>query len=213
MHKPFTAQQKSQRVNSRLWLRSALVVLTLLILWIVESLAPREQTLAANTGLVYLHGAWVWSALLVIGASALTGAVGLAMRLSGWQTWSRALGWTGLLFWIFYLPMSIAVMQANWGGLFFAEPRWRIPFTFLVVDLLMQAGLALFDRPRVTCLANLIFCAALALGLSQAGNVLHPDAPMFHTSSLAIRAYFGLLVCVCLASAAQIANLLHERFQ
>jgi hypothetical protein len=193
------------------WLRAGGILLSLFLLWAASHLAPAEQTLGVNSGLVYLHGAWVWSALLIYAAAAAAGLIGLAARQTHWPAWSRALGWTGLAFWTVSLPMSLAVMQVNWGGLFFAEPRWRIPFTFVVVGLLMQIGLALVNRSSLTCLANILFFGALAFGLSRAGNVLHPDSPIFHTSSLGIRAYFGLLVVLCLALVGQTAAFINER--
>ena len=53
---------------------------------------PREASLGANVRLVYLHGAWVWTALVGFGAAALAGLVGLLFRRPRLQAWSVALG-------------------------------------------------------------------------------------------------------------------------
>lgn len=52
------------------------------------------------------------------------GGLGLAMRRITWQRASQAAGRAGLIF----LPMALLVMQINWNGIFWNEPRFRTPF-------------------------------------------------------------------------------------
>jgi hypothetical protein len=89
---------------------------------------------------VYLHGVWVWAALAGFLAAAVVGLAGLVSRRWKLHLWSRALGRSGLFFWITYLPISLWAMQANWNGLYLAEPRWRIGLIFAIGGLLMQIG-------------------------------------------------------------------------
>jgi hypothetical protein len=181
--------------------------LFLIILFTAAAFAPLESKLGANIRLVYLHGAWVWAGLGCFAAAALAGLTGIIFRSPRFHKWSRAIGLTALAAWLTYLPMSLLVMQMNWGGLFFDEPRWRIPFSFAVAGVLLQAGLWLLGKPLVTSLANTLFAAALFWGLSGAQNVLHPDSPVFNSPSIPIRAYFGGLVALAFITAGFLAGI------
>ncbi|GAP08967.1 hypothetical protein BECAL_00100 [Bellilinea caldifistulae] len=178
--------------------------LTLVLIGVVTALGPSERTLGANLRLVLLHGAWVWSGKLLFAAAGLCGLAAL-IRPAGWADWSRALASSGLLFWLTYLPMSLLVQQQNWGGIFWDEPRWRIPFTFGVVAVLLQSGLAVLNQPRLTGLANAGFGLALWLALGGAENILHPQSPVAQSASPVIRLTFGLLLGLALLTGAQIA--------
>lgn len=161
--------------------------------------------------LVLLHGAWVWAALLVFAGSAVAGLVGLLTRGPAWRAWSRALGLTGMAFWLVYLLMALRVMQAAWGGPFFDEPRWRIPFTFAVAGLLLQLGLWLVGSPRLASLGNLVFGAALWGALLGAENILHPVSPVAHSGSFRIRVFFAVLLALALCLGLQVARMLRRR--
>jgi hypothetical protein len=154
---------------------------------------------------VILHGAWVWTGKVAFAAAALAGLVGLIIPKRVWQNASLALGRTGLVFWLTYLPMSLLVQQLNWGGIFWDEPRWRIPFTLGVVALLLQIALWVMKSPRMTCAANLIFGAVLWWQLGSITNILHPDSPIAGSDSSAIQLNFVILLGLSLLAAAQIA--------
>lgn len=66
-----------------------------------------------------------------------------------------------MIFWLTYLPMSLVGMQMNWGGFFFDEPRRRIPFSFAVVGILLQAGMLLIDRSSLVLSGKLLSGVAL----------------------------------------------------
>jgi hypothetical protein len=159
----------------------------------ITFLTPLERTLGGNLRLIYLHGAWVWTGIVTFCASGIIGFLALLLRNQSLHSWSRATGWTGLCFWVTYLPMSMAVMQINWNGLFFDEPRWKVPFTFAVIGILLQAGLLLINTPRVTSLANIGFASALMFNLLKMESVLHPDSPVFSSGSSGIKWIFILL--------------------
>lgn len=173
---------------------------------LLAAFAPVEKTLGANARIVYLHGAWVWVAMLCFLLAALAGLAGLAWRHAGLQDWSLALGRTGLCYWVTFLPMSLWVMQANWNGLFLDEPRFRIPLNYAIVGLLLQVGLAFFGRPSWAALANIGFAVALFTGISRAEYVLHPDSPIFNAEAGAIRLFFIGLLILLAAGAGQLAR-------
>ena len=193
-----------------LWLLFlALLVATALVTFY----GPTERTLGANLRLVVLHGGWVWAGKAAFALAVLAGLAGLlwAKRRATLTGWSLALGRTGLAFWLTYLPMSLLVMQLNWGGLFFDEPRWRVPFTFGVVAVLLQAGLAVLRIDWLTCTANLAFGIALWTALGGAVNVLHPDSPIFGGDSARIQVFFIILLALALGIGAVFTLLVRRK--
>lgn len=180
-------------------------LVTLAAIGLLTAFSPAEKTLGVNARIVYLHGAWVWAALAGFILAGAAGAAGLVARRPNLHAWSRILGRTGLFFWITYLPISLWAMQANWNGLFLAEPRFRLAVVFSVAGLLLQAGLALLARPAWTSLGNLVFLGLLLLALVNTGNVMHPPAPILNSHAPRIQLYFGLLFGLTLLAAGQAA--------
>jgi hypothetical protein len=139
----------------------------------------------------------------------VVGLIAWLVRRPAGHAWSRAVGRTGLLYWLTFLPMSLYVMQANWNGLFLDEPRFRVPLNFAIVGLLLQVGLSFFPV-QWTSLANLGFGVALWLGMSQVQTVLHPDSPIFNSPARGIQIFFAALLVLLLAAALQIARLFRQ---
>lgn len=192
-------------LKSILWFLLALLAAALLAF-----LAPLEKTLGANARIVYLHGAWVWAAMLSFLAAALSGLLALILRRASLHAWSRALGRTGLFFWITYLPISMWAMQANWNGLFLSEPRWRLAVTFATGGLLLQVGVSLLEKPAWASAGNLTFALALFLALQNTPNVMHPPSPIFDSDAPRIQLYFASLFVLTLAGAWQVARWWHH---
>ena len=187
--------------SSILWLAATLLAIAGLAI-----LGPAEKSLGANVRVVYLHGAWVWTALVVFVAAALAGLAGLALHRERLHRWSRALGRTGLLFWITYLPLSIWAMQATWNGLFLIEPRWRLGVVFAIGGLVLQIGLALVEDPAWASAGNLLFAAALGFALLNARQIMHPASPIMQSGSWRIELFFFSLVALCLLASFQVAR-------
>jgi hypothetical protein len=186
------------------------LVILLAAVVLLTTIGPSEKTLGQGVRIVYLHGAWVWTALA---AFLIAGAAGLAGLITGKPSIhqaSRAWGWTGLLFWISYLPVSIWAMETSWNGLYLSEPRWRLALIFAVSGLLLQTGLALLERPAWTSAANLLYIAVLLVTLANTRNVMHPPAPVLSSDSLLIRGYFFVLLLIMFLAAWQIARLWHK---
>jgi len=152
---------------------------------------PEEATLGPSVRLVYLHGAWVMTAEALFILAALGGLVALITRKNAWHRWSAALGRSGIFYWITYLPLSLFAMQANWNGLFLAEPRFRFALTFAIVGLLLQVGLWMLNLDWLTAFANIAFIAALRFTFANADNVMHPPpSPIFKSGNWTIIGFF-----------------------
>src|SRR5512147_2018640 len=106
--------------------------ITILVIAVLALFGPEEKDLGANVRIVYLHGAWVLTAELVLLLAGLAGLVGLLTPRKDFHGWSAALGRTGIFFWVTYLPLSLLAMQTNWNGMFLAEPRFRLAVIFAV---------------------------------------------------------------------------------
>jgi len=161
---------------------------------ILTFVGPQERSLGANVRLVYLHGAWVLTAEVAYLVSALAGAAALVTKRGGLHAWSQALGRTGTIFWVTYLPLSLWAMQSNWNGLFLAEPRFRLALIFAVTAVLLQIGLWSFNLTWLTSAANIIFFIVLRVAFSTASNIMHPPpSPIFNSGNYLLIAYFVIL--------------------
>jgi len=181
-------------------------LLTLAAIGIVAALSPAERLLGASARIVYLHGAWVWASLAGFTAAALVGLAGLITHHPGLHYWSRALGRTGLFFWITYIPISMWAMQTSWNGLYLAEPRFRLAVVFSIGGLLLQVGLALLENPARASAANVVYALALYAALLNTQNVMHPPSPMLDSDASGIQLYFLLLFALTLLAAWQVAR-------
>jgi hypothetical protein len=168
----------------------------------LTALGPQEQSLGSNVRIVYLHGAWVLTAEIAFGLSALVGLLGIFSRIDRLHHWSSALGRTGLFFWVVDLPLSVWAMETNWNGLFLSEPRFRIAVIFAITGVLLQVGVTLLARPVFTSLFNVLFFVALWIGLKEAGYVLHPPpSPIFGSGILSLQLFFiGLMLLTMIAA-------------
>ncbi len=180
--------------------RSGLIlfILLLALITLLTAVSPSEAALGANVRLVYLHGAWVWTALAAIGGAGLAGVVGLLLRRERFRLWSVALGQAGIFFWVTYLPLSLWTMQANWNGLYLDEPRWRIGVHFAVAGVVLQTALLVVGNSGWASLFNALFAAALGLSLAGADAVMHPASPIFSSGSALIESFFLALLAACL---------------
>jgi hypothetical protein len=161
------------------------------VIALLAFLGPEEKSLGANVRIVYLHGAWVLTAEMAFFAAALSGLLGLLLRKDIFHTWSAALGRTGIFFWLTYLPLSLFAMQANWNGLFLAEPRFRLAMIFAITGILLQLGLWLFDIHWLTSLGNILYVIVLRVSFATAQNVMHPPpSPIFNSGNYVIMGFF-----------------------
>jgi hypothetical protein len=181
--------------------------ITLLAIVVVTALGPAEKSLGTNVRVVYLHGAWVWTALICMLAAAVVGLAGLLTRRLSIHYWSRVLGRTGLVFWITYLPLSLWAMQTNWNGLFLSEPRWRVAIVFAIGGLAIQIGITLLENPAWASGLNLVYALILVYVLGTTDQVMHPGSPIFTSGSGRIQIYFLTLLVLTLLAAWQLARI------
>src|SRR5215208_147900 len=180
----------------------ALFFITVIVIALLALFGPEEKSLGANVRIVYLHGAWVLSAELAFVAAALAGLIALITRREIFHQWSAALGRTGIIFWITYLPLSLWAMESNWNGLFLSEPRFRLAVIFAVTGILLQVGLWMINTDWVTSAANLIFIVVLRVIFATASNVMHPPpSPIFNSGNYAIIGFFLALILLTLVAA------------
>jgi len=164
---------------------------TIIIIALLALFGPEEQSLGSNVRIVYLHGAWVLAAEVAFIAAGLAGLLGLVLRKENFHAWSAALGRTGIVFWLTYLPLSLFAMEANWNGLFLAEPRFRLAVIFAVTGTLLQVGLWLFNISWLTSLANLLYIISLRVVFATAQNIMHPPpSPIFNSGNYVIIGFF-----------------------
>ena len=175
---------------------------TLLVIVLIAFLGPEEESLGANVRLVYLHGAWVITAEAAFLLAALAGLLAALARRDIFHALSAALGRTGLVFWVTYLPLSMLAMQSNWNGLFLAEPRFRLALTFAIVGVLLQVGLWMVNQKWLTSLANVAFFITLRVIFATAQNIMHPPpSPIFNSGNYVIIGFFvGLNLLAWLAA-------------
>ena len=157
-------------------------------------IAPDERSLGHHVRLVYLHGAWVWAALLGFLLAAVFGFIGQFSKRASLQTWSIAFGRTSTFFWVTYLPLSLWTMQANWNGLFLQEPRWKISFDFAIIALLIQLAITLLNSPQWGSFLNIAFFTTLGWTLFHAEQIMHPGSPIFSSGSIKIPLFFTILL-------------------
>ena len=176
--------------------------ITVIAIALLTLLGPEEKSLGSNVRIVYLHGAWVLTAEIAFFAAALAGLFGLILRKDIFHAWSAALGRTGIIFWVTYLPLSLFAMQSNWNGLFLAEPRFRLAMMFAVTGVLLQIGLWIFNTLWLTSLANIIYIVVLRVIFSTAENIMHPPpSPIFNSGNYVIIGFFvGLNLLALLAA-------------
>jgi len=179
-----------------------LFFITIIVIALLALFGPEEKSLGANVRIVYLHGAWVLSAELAFVAAAIAGFVALITGRGLFHQWSAALGRTGIIFWITYLPLSLWAMESNWNGLFLSEPRFRLAVIFAVTGVLLQVGLWLINTNWITSAANIVFIIVLRIIFATASNVMHPPpSPIFNSGNYAIIGFFLALILLTLVAA------------
>lgn len=177
---------------------------------LISLVMPQEKTLGSSIRLIYFHGAWVWTGILLFAGAGLLGLAATIWKKESLYAWCRAAGLAGLFYWLTYLPMSLWVMKASWGGFYFDEPRWRVPFTFAIVGTLLQLGLWLMNNKRITAIANTLFAVALLFSLASLTSILHPESPILQSDSGLIKILFLLLFTVSFAGGIALAAVIQS---
>ena len=177
-----------------------------LIVLLLALMAPQDATLKEISPVVYVHGAMVWTAILAFSASGLIGLAALIWDRDVLHAWSRALGRTGLLFWIIYLPLSMWASQATWNGIPLGDPRFRTAFQVLVLAAAFQFAATLWGPAnRLGSVLNAILAVVLWVLMLTTQDIMHPQNPM-RSSAPTIQFFFALLLGGCGIAAVQVAR-------
>lgn len=187
------------------------ILVTLAAIAVAVSLLPTDIVLGAKIRMILLHGAWVWTALCLF---LLASFIAVGWWLMKHQSLCRAavaVALTGLIFWLLYLPQSLYVMKANWGGFYFSEPRWQIPFAFAIIGLILSAGLYLLRDPRLITAAIVLYSGALFYNLYHIGSVLHPESPVSQSPSIGIKIHFLVLCLLILVLGGLVSRVIYKR--
>jgi hypothetical protein len=199
-----------KRLLSREGIGASLLVLAVAALALAWA-TPNDVTLKGTSKVVYIHGALVWTALLTLTAAGIVGLAALAAMLvqrdSVMHAWALALGRTGLLFWVAYIPVSMLASRMAWNAVFLAEPRYTTAFRVLAVGVIVQVIVLLFNRPAISSGLHAAQAAVLWAMLLTTPSVLHPDSPILR-SVPSIQFFFGLMVLACGMAALQVARLI-----
>ncbi len=197
-----------KRLLSREVIGISLVVLAAVALGLSWA-APSDVTLRSTSKVVYLHGALVWAAIMMLTASGALGLVALAISRQRLllNAWALALGRTGLLFWITTLLVSIVASRMAWNAVFLSEPRYTMMFRVLAVGVIIQVLVLLVNTPLLPGPLHLVQTFVLWALLATTPSVLHPDNPVMH-SVPSIQFFFGLTVLACGLAALQVARLI-----
>lgn len=178
--------------------------------------SPTEQTLGAGIKWVYLHVACIWTALLVLSLTGGLGAIEIFAPRPTLSAWREALSWNALLWLILAVVMSLIAQRVNWNGIFWDEPRMQALLRAWALWTLTH--FAVHARPATTefgrrwrggLMALMMLVVILPMQVSPL--VMHPENPIGTSSSLAIRATFGLLFVVCALGAARLTWVVRQR--
>jgi hypothetical protein len=187
----------------------ALAIIALALVW----LSPNDVTLKSTSKVVYIHGALVWTALLILTAAGGLGAAALAAmwakRDNTMCAWTLALGRTGLLFWLAYIPVSMLASRMAWNAVFLAEPRYTTAFRVLAIGIIVQVIVFLFNRPVISSALHVVQAVVMWVMLLTTPSLLHPDNPILR-SAPSIQFFFGLIVLACGMAALQVTRLIAD---
>jgi hypothetical protein len=120
-----------------------------------------------------------------------------------------ALGRTGLLFWLAYIPVSMLASRMAWNAVFLAEPRYTTAFRVLAIGIIVQVIVFLFNRPVISSALHVVQAVVMWVMLLTTPSLLHPDNPILR-SAPSIQFFFGLIVLACGMAALQVTRLIAD---
>jgi hypothetical protein len=181
----------------RRWLLFFLGLLGVLaiLLW----LSPAEQTLGQSIKLVYLHGALVRTALLLLAISLPVNLIALFSGKANWFGWGRAITLAAIIIWLAHTLVSMITTYATWG-VFIAwfEPRTRFTFNLAFVGVIVLAASRLVDSRVFSAMVNVLLAAIALFLLPGLGFVQHPLDPIGQSTSGTIQFFYAAILGISL---------------
>jgi len=190
-----------------LW--AGLAVAAALILWV----SPTEQTLGQGMKWVYIHLAFIWTAMLGMLIVGILSVIQVFSSRTAWQRWDAAAGWATLGALGLALIGSLVVMRVNWGGISWDEPRTQSLLRTLAIWIIVQfAGPWVTDR-RLRGLLTAVLVAVAIIPMHFGPLVIHPPDPLGTSSSNLIRLASVALFGVVLAAGASATWVIQQRLE
>jgi hypothetical protein len=167
-------------------------------------LAPEERTLGSGIRSVYVHVSLIWTGLAGLIVAGLLGLLLLFTGRPRVAAWMNTVGWVGAGFYAAGVAASAVASRANWGNIFWQEPRMAAAFNGLALVVVVLAANVWIPWPRLRGALQ----AALPVGIfwftTNAPLVLHPKNPILTSDSLGIKLAFGGLFLLTAVVAAWI---------
>lgn len=185
--------------------RSALLGLTLAALILGLLLVPPEASLGDLIRVVYLHGALLRAGEAAFAAAGFAGVLYLLTRREGLASWSWAFLKTAALVWCASFAVSTWVTVAAWGSVNWSEPRFLASGQVLAATATALALGLMVERPQVKAALGIGTSLFVAVQLSTAGLMLHPDNPIGASSSAGLRAHYLVVAALAVLLALEIA--------
>ncbi len=164
-------------------------------------LAPEERTLGSGIRSVYVHVSLIWTGLAGL---IVAGVIGLLVlftgspRLAGWM---YTVGWVGFGFYAAGVAMSAVASKANWGNIFWQEPRMAAALNGLALAVIVLAANVWIPWPRLRGALQAALPGGIYWFTSRAPLVLHPKNPILTSDSWGIKLAFGGLFLLTAAVA------------
>jgi hypothetical protein len=185
-----------------------------LLLLVGVLFAPAEARLGNLVKLVYVHGALVWTGLLMFTVAGILGLVALVVRRPVWYRGTQAAGTAALIVWIAYVISSIAVTGLTWGQLIaWNEPRVRATGLILVAAVVLAIVARLVDHDDFAAVVNTMMGVVPWVVVRQAGVIRHPVDPIRESGSAAIQGFYLLIVVTVVGLAATLLAWLWARVE
>lgn len=168
-------------------------------------LSPNEKTLGSGIKVVYVHVASIWTGLVGFLILGVLGLLLVATQKKTIRAWVLAWSWMSLFWFALGVSTSVLAAKINWGGIFWAEPRFQMAWKCLIVVLLTHTINLWLDHPRVQGLLAVIPSAYVSFSVWATPLLLHPKQPIRNADAPMIQWTFRLMFFLALALAVWLA--------
>jgi hypothetical protein len=167
-------------------------------------LLPAEASLGDLLRAVYLHGALLRAGEAAFAGGGIAGLLYLLSRRDAAVRWSWSFQKTATLVWLASFAVSSYVTVAAWGSINWAEPRFLASG-----QILAAAGLAvglgiLLERPWLRAAVGIALAGFVAVQLTTAGLMLHPENPIGASTSAELRIFYLAALALAVAATLEI---------
>ncbi len=185
---------------------SSLFIGLLLIL-----LAPEDKSLGPMLKLVYLHGALIYTGLLLFLAAGLVSLMSLLRKRQGFSL-LFSIERTAIIFWVAATIIGDLTSVLAWGGLNFSEPRFSATIIISLLSISVYFISTAMDNYKIVSFLGIGLAASVWVLMSNSGKILHPDNP-FGVSEPSIKLFFIMISLVFfIASILTVRWMIREKY-